>query len=285
MDEKRKGTLCVFLSAVLYSIGGLCMKWIPWSGMSINGGRTAIALVVIGIYLVIVKHPLKMNRWVLLGSLSVFSTNLLFSIANKMTTAANAIVLQFTVPIFVMLFSAFFFKKKPTKLDLLACIVILGGIIFFFADSLTMGGGLGNLIALLSGITYAGIFLLNDMPNSDAISSVFWGDVISAIVGLPCLVRETDFSAGPIISLLVLGVFQVAVAYILLTIGLKTTPPVTASLVSGIEPIMNPVLVALFYGEEIGRFALVGAAIVIFGVISYNVLKERTDKTNKVINS
>ena len=285
MDEKRKGTLCVFLSAVLYSIGGLCMKWIPWSGMSINGGRTAIALVVIGIYLVIVKHPLKMNRWVLLGSLSVFSTNLLFSIANKMTTAANAIVLQFTVPIFVMLFSAFFFKKKPTKLDLLACIVILGGIIFFFADSLTMGGGLGNLIALLSGITYAGIFLLNDMPNSDAISSVFWGDVISAIVGLPFLVRETDFSAGPIISLLVLGVFQVAVAYILLTIGLKTTPPVTASLVSGIEPIMNPVLVALFYGEEIGRFALVGAAIVIFGVISYNVLKERTDKTNKVINS
>ena len=285
MDEKRKGTLCVFLSAVLYSIGGLCMKWIPWSGISINGGRTAIALVVIGIYLVIVKHPLKMNRWVLLGSLSVFSTNLLFSIANKMTTAANAIVLQFTVPIFVMLFSAFFFKKKPTKLDLLACIVILGGIIFFFADSLTMGGGLGNLIALLSGITYAGIFLLNDMPNSDAISSVFWGDVISAIVGLPFLVRETDFSTGPIISLLVLGVFQVAVAYILLTIGLKTTPPVTASLVSGIEPIMNPVLVALFYGEEIGRFALVGAAIVIFGVISYNVLKERTDKTNKVINS
>lgn len=281
MSESKRGTLFVFLAAVLYSIGGLCIKWIPWSGIAINGGRTAIALVVIGIYLILTRHPLKMNRWIMVGALSVFGTNLLFSVANKMTTAANAIVLQFTVPIFVMLFSALFLKKRPTKLDLIACIVIFGGIIFFFADSLTMGGGLGNLLALLSGITYAGIFMLNDMPNADAISSVFWGDVISAVVGVPFILRETDFSAGPLISLLVLGVFQVAVAYILLTIGLKTTPSVTASLVSGIEPILNPVLVAVFYGETIGVFALVGAFIVIVGVVAYNILK---DKKERMIN-
>lgn len=282
MSERRRGTLFVFLAAVLYSIGGLCMKWIPWSGIAINGGRTAIALVVIGIYLLLTKHPLKMNRWILVGALSVFSTNLLFSVANKMTTAANAIVLQFTVPIFVMLFSALFLKKRPTKLDLVACIVIFGGIIFFFADSLTMGGGIGNLLALLSGITYAGIFMLNDMPKADAISSVFWGDVISAVVGLPFIVRESDFSAGPMISLLVLGVFQVAVAYILLTIGLQTTPSVTASLVSGIEPVLNPVLVAIFYGEEIGVFALIGAFIVIAGVVIYNILKDKRMKYKTV---
>lgn len=278
MSERRRGTLFVFLAAVLYSIGGLCMKWIPWNGVAINGGRTAIALVVIGIYLILTKHPLKMNRWIFVGALSVFSTNLLFSVANKMTTAANAIVLQFTVPIFVMLFSALFLKKRPTKLDLIACVVIFGGIIFFFADSLTMGGGLGNLLALLSGITYAGIFMLNDMPKADAISSVFWGDVISAVVGLPFILRETDFSTGSMISLLVLGVFQVAVAYILLTIGLQTTPSVTASLVSGIEPVLNPVLVAVFYGEEIGVFALIGAFIVIVGVVVYNILKEKRIK-------
>lgn len=277
MSECKRGTLFVFLAAVLYSIGGLCMKWIPWSGVAINGGRTAIALVVIGIYLILTKHPLKMNRWILVGALSVFSTNLLFSVANKMTTAANAIVLQFTVPIFVMLFSALFLKKRPTKLDLIACVVIFGGIVFFFADSLTMGGGIGNLIALLSGVTYAGIFMLNDMPSADAISSVFWGDVISAVVGLPFILREKDFSAGPMISLLVLGVFQVAVAYILLTIGLQTTPSVTASLVSGIEPILNPVLVAVFYGETIGTFAFVGAFIVIVGVVAYNIIKDNKE--------
>lgn len=279
MAEKRKGTLCVFLAAALYSIGGLCMKVIPWSGTAINGARTAIALVVIGIYLIVVKHPLRFNRWILLGAVSVFSTNLLFSIANKMTTAANAIVLQFTVPVFVMLFSLVFFGRKPTKLDLAACVIVFGGIVFFFADSLSMGGGIGNALALLSGVTYAGVFMMNDMPNSDAISSVFWGDVLSAIVGLPFLMRETDFSFVPLLSLLILGVFQVAVAYILLSIGLKTTPPVTASLVSGIEPILNPILVAVFYGEEMGVFALIGAAIVIIGVVGYNVIKGRLEKT------
>lgn len=280
MTEKQRGTLYVFLAAALYSIGGLCMKVIPWSGTAINGARTAIALVVIGIYLIIVKHPLRFNRWILLGALSVFSTNLLFAIANKMTTAANAIVLQFTVPIFVMLFSMLFFKRKPTKLDLAACIIVFGGIVFFFADSLSMGGGFGNALALLSGVTYAGVFMMNDMPNSDAISSVFWGDVLSAIVGLPFIVKETDFTIIPIVSLLILGIFQVALAYILLSIGLKTTPPVTASLVSGIEPILNPILVAVFYGEEVGAFAFVGAVIVIVGVVGYNVIKGKQEKQN-----
>lgn len=286
MTEKQKGTLYVFLAAALYSIGGLCMKVIPWSGTAINGARTAIALVVIAIYLVIVKHPLRFNRWILLGAISVFSTNLLFSIANKMTTAANAIVLQFTVPIFVMLFSMLFFKRKPTKLDLTACIIVFGGIVFFFADSLSMGGGFGNALALLSGVTYAGVFMMNDMPNSDAISSVFWGDLLSAIVGLPFLVKETDFTIVPIVSLLVLGIFQVALAYILLSSGLKTTPPVTASLVSGIEPILNPILVAVFYGEEVGVFAFIGAVIVIVGVVGYNVIKGKQEKqAEKIINN
>ena len=273
MTASQRGTLFVAISAALYSIGGLCIKVIPWNGLSINGGRTAIALVVIGAYLLWTKHPLRLNRWVALGALSVFGTNALFSLANKLTTAANAIVLQFTVPIFVMLFSALFFRKKPQKLDLAACAVVLGGILFFFLDSLEMGGGLGNFLALLSGVSYAGVFLMNDMPDSDAISSVFWGDVLSAATGLPFLAHETEFTATAVFSLVILGAFQVGVAYVLLCIGLKTTPPVTASLISGIEPVLNPILVAIFYKEAIGAYAMVGAAIVIGGVVAYNVLK------------
>lgn len=273
MTASQRGTLFVAISAALYSIGGLCIKVIPWNGMSINGGRTAIALVVIGAYLLWTKHPLRLNRWVALGALSVFGTNALFSLANKLTTAANAIVLQFTVPIFVILFSALFFRKKPQKLDLAACAVVLGGILFFFLDSLEMGGGLGNFLALLSGVSYAGVFLMNDMPDSDAISSVFWGDVLSAATGLPFLAHETEFTATAVFSLVILGAFQVGVAYVLLCIGLKTTPPVTASLISGIEPVLNPILVAIFYKEAIGAYAMVGAAIVIGGVVAYNVLK------------
>ncbi len=273
MSKRQMGTLCVFLAAVLYSIGGLCMKVIPWSGMAINGGRNAIAMVIIGLYLFTIKHSLRLNRWIMLGAFCIFGTNAMFAVANKMTTAANAIVLQFTAPIFVILFSMLFFHTRPTKLDFGACAVVFGGIVFFFVDSLSMGGGAGNALALISGITYAGVFMLDEMPDSDAISSVFWGEVLSAVTGLPFLFKETDFSAVPVISLLVLGVFQVAVAYILLTIGLKTTPSVTASLVSGIEPVLNPILVAAFYGETMGSMAFVGAAIVIVGVVGYNVLK------------
>lgn len=280
MSRENRGTLYVFLAALLYSIGGLCIKVIPWNGMSINGGRTAIALVVIGGYLWWVKHPLRWNRWVALGAVSVFCCNALFSIANKLTTAANTIVLQFTAPIFVMLITLLVFRRRPSRLDVITCAVVFGGVVFFFIDSLEVGGGLGNLLALLSGLAYAGVFLLNDLPDSDAISSVFWGDVLSALTGLPFLVKETDFSPTAITSLLVLGVFQVAVAYILLTIGLQTTPPVTASLVSGIEPVLNPILVAVFYGEQMGPMAIVGAAIVISGVVIYNVCRAKQPKSN-----
>ena len=133
------------------------------------------------------------------------------------------------------------------------------------------------LLALLSGLTYAGVFLLGDLPDSDPISSVFWGDVASVIIGLPFLLRETDFSPMPMTSLVVLGAFQVGLAYILLTAGLRTTPAVTASLVSGIEPVLNPILVAVFYHETIGPLSLAGAAIVIGGILVYNLLKIRAD--------
>ncbi len=276
--SRRTGTLCVFLASLLYSIGGLCIKVIPWNGMSINSGRTLIALVVIGGYLAVIRHKPRFNRWIFLGAVCTFGTNTLYSVANKLTTAANTIVLQFTAPIFVIVFSALFWKRRPKKLDIAACAVVFGGVLFFFLDSLEAGGAVGNVLAVLSGAAYGGVFLLNDFPDSDAISSVFWGDVMSALTGLPFLVRETDFSSAALTSLVILGVFQVAVAYILLTNGLRTTPAVTASLVSGIEPVLNPLLVAVFYGEQVGRFALVGAAIVICGVVGYNVLKGMQEK-------
>ena len=281
-NKRRTGTLCVFLAAVLYSIGGLCIKLIPWGGMAINGARTAIALVVIGAYLAVIRHPLRFNRWVAVGALSIFGTNALFSVANKLTTAANVIVLQFTAPIFVMVFTAIFFRRRPGKLDLVTCAAVLGGILFFFVDSLSAGGMVGNVLALISGISYAGVFMMNDMPEGDAISSVFWGDVFSAVVGLPFVAMETDFSATAVVSVLILGVFQVALAYILLTIGLKTTPPVTASLVSGIEPVLNPILVAVFYHEMIGPTALVGAVIVVGSVVAYNVICGRREHKERV---
>ena len=276
-QQQQCGILCVFLSAVLYSIGGLCIKFIPWNGMSINGARNLISIVVISCYLLLTRHKLRLNRFILLGALCVCGTNVLFCLANKLTTAANTIVLQFTAPIFVLVLSVLFWKKKPQKLDLATCALVLAGVLCFFLDSLEMGGMLGNALALLSGLSYAGVFLLNDLPDSDPISSVFWGDVLSVILGLPFLLQETAFAPSVITSVLILGAFQVGLAYILMCIGLQTTPAVTASLISGIEPILNPVLVAVFYGEPVGSMALVGAVIVIGSVIGYNVIRAKSN--------
>lgn len=277
LTDTRKGTIYVAISALLYSLGGICIKLIPWNGMSINGARTGVALVIFAIYLAVTRHPLRFNRWILLGSLSTFGTNALFSVANKLTTAANAIVLQFTVPIFVIWFAYMFLGQRPTKLDVVACAVVFGGIVFFFLDSLQMGGGLGNLLALISGVTYAGVFMMNQMPDADAISSVFWGAVLSFVTGLPFLLQETEFTSAALTSLMVLGVFQVGLAYVFLCEGLKTTPPITASLIAGIEPVLNPLWVVLFYGETMGRFAIIGGVIVVGGVVAYNVLKIKTE--------
>ena len=272
-EVRRRGTVCVFLAAVLFSIGGLCFKVIPWNALSINSARSILALVVIAVFLIATKHPLRCNRWILLGACCVCGTNVFYALANKITTAANTIVLQFTAPIFVIVLGILFWHKKPTKLDVFACAVVLFGVVCFFVDGLSMGGMLGNFLALISGITYAGVFMLNELPDADPICSVFWADMMSVVIGLPFLAQETDFSAKPIIGIIALGVFQVGIAYVLMCIGLKTTPSVRAALITGIEPVLNPLLVAIFYRETVGPLALVGAVIVVFGVVWYNVKK------------
>jgi len=285
MKSKRLGTFLVFMAAVFYSLGGLGFKLIEdWNAFSINSARTFIGAAVVLVFMLITKRKIKFNKSVFLGAICVTGTNVLFAVANKLTTAANTIVLQFTAPIFVILICWLFLKQKPKKLDVIACAVVFAGVLCFVVDSLEMGGMLGNILALISGITYAGVFMLNDMPNGDSLSSVFWGLIISMLIGLPFLVQETTFAPMTIGTVTVLGVVQIGLAYTFIALGTKTTPPITASLVSGIEPVLNPILVAIFYpAEKVGPMAIVGTVIVVGGVVLYNVMKEKMDK--KVITS
>ena len=276
MTEERKGVLFVFVAAVLYSLGGLCIKLIPdWSGLALNAGRNGIALVVYVIFFAATRHRPRFNRWIFLGACCVCATNVLFAVANKMTTAANSIVLEYTAPIFVILLSAIFLRRRPDRLDLAACVVVFLGVLCFFLESLGGGHLSGDLLALLSGVTYGGVFMLNEVPNGDPISSVFWSAMMSTLIGLPQMVQQPRLEGTALVSMLVLGVFQLGLAFVFLTVGLKTTPSITASLVTGIEPVLNPVLVAVFYHEYMGVFSVIGACIVIFGVVGYNVLKEK----------
>ena len=271
--NSRAGALCVFLASVFFSIGGLCMKLIPWSALAINGARNLIGSAVIGLFLLVTRRKLRLSVPVLIGALSTMSVTTTFALANKLTTAANAIVLQFTAPVFVILFMALIFRVRPKRRELLTCAAVFLGVCLFFVDGLQTGNLLGDLIAVLSGVCYAGVFLMNTAKKADALSSCFLGQLAAGILFTPFCLRETDFSAPVLATVLILGVFQVGLAYLLLSIGIRRTGAVAASLITGLEPIMNPIWVALFYGERITALAMTGAVIVVGAIVLYNIRK------------
>lgn len=272
---RQRDTFFVFMASLLFSIGGLCMKLIPWSPLAINGARNLIGAVVFGIFLAVSRHKLRLNGPVLLGSLCTIGVTSLFTVANKLTTAANSIVLQYTAPVFVILFMAVLFRQKPKKPDVLTCAAVLFGVCLFFIDGLQTGNQLGNIAALVSGVFYAGVFMMNTSSRADPLSSCFFGQLAAGLIFSPFYLRETDFSFPVVAAVLVLGAFQVGLAYIFFSLGLRRTPAVTASLISGLEPVLNPLWVALFYGERITLLALCGAVIVVGSIVIYNVYSAR----------
>ena len=271
--KQSKGIFYVLAAAVLFSIGGLCIKVVPWSPLAINGARNLLSSIMIGIYLKVTKHKIVINPAVIFGAICMTGVTTLYTIANKLTTAANTIVLQFTAPIFVIFLMWIFFKEKPKRVDVIASAVVFVGIIFFFIDGLSSGNMLGDILAVISGVAYAGVFMMNSFEKSDSLSSIFLGQALSAVIGIWFVFGETDFGITAIGGIVALGIFQVGLAYILMSKGLDEVPAVTASLTTAIEPILNPLWVAIFYHEMISPLAFVGAVIVIVGIVGYNVWK------------
>ena len=273
MENKKSGTIYVLLAAILFSIGGLCIKMVPWSALAINGARNLISVIIIGFYLKATHHKLVINPAVIFGALCMTGTTTLYTLANKMTTAANTIVLQFTAPVFVIFLTWLFFKKRPGRKDVITCLIVFVGILCFFIDGLSTGNTLGDILAVISGVSYAGVFMMNSFEKSDSLSSIFFGQALSALIGIWFVFGETDFGLMSMSGIILLGVFQLALAYIFMAKGLENTPAVTASLTAAIEPILNPILVAVFWHELITPLSLVGAVIVIISIVVYNVSK------------
>ena len=269
--KDRRAVLFVFLASVCFSTGGLFIKLIPWSALAINGARNLIGAAVIGVYLLVARRRIVFSRRVFVGALSMIGVTTLFALANKLTTAANTIVLQFTAPVFVILFMAVLYGQRPGRVDLIICALVLLGVVLFFVDGIRAGNLLGNILAVISGVCYAGVFMMNTGEKADAISSCFLGQLAAGLVMTPLCLGETDFSLTTLASVAALGVVQVGGAYILFSIGIRRTPPVTASLITGLEPIMNPLWVAAFYGERVTPLAVAGAAVVVCSIMAYNI--------------
>ena len=275
--SQRRSIGLMAACAGLWSIAGIFIKVIPWNPFVIAGFRSLLAAVVVFVFMRVTGRRIMLNKSSLLSGVFIAATFFAFVSANKMTTAANAIVLQFTSPVFILIISALVFHQHFHRVDLLAVVVTLFGISLFFFDKLGAGKIAGNCIAILAGLFMAGMYVVTGRTDDDSrMSGILFGHLFTAVIGVPMIfVFSTPVSSTALMSILALGVVQLGVPYILYGLAVKNCPPLACSLVGAIEPLLNPVWVFLFDGERPGLFALIGGMIVIAAVTGWCLWRDR----------
>lgn len=275
--SERKGILQMALCSIMWSISGVLIKLVPWNGLVIASVRGFICTLVFAVYMIISHRKFVVNRYTLRLALLNGTMCACFVIANKLTTAANAIVLQYTAPVFLLLFESMFRKKRFRKGDYLAVGLTMTGIALFFFDRLNGGALVGNLISILSGALFAGIMFFVKSVDEDArLSGLAQGHFLTALIGLPFLfVYGAPISSTAVIAIVVLGVFQLGIPYVLYGLAATNCSPLMLTLLAALEPILNPVWVFLFVGEAPGRTALFGGVLVIVSVTLWCVWDAR----------
>lgn len=279
MDKNRKKAIqYMIMASVLWSIGGLFIKLVDWHPMAIAGGRSGIAAVVMLCYLR--KPNVRIKKLTLFGASTYAALLILFVTANKLTTSANAILLQFTAPIWVALFSRWFLKERVQKSDWAAVIAVMLGMVLFFIGDLRTGHMLGNLIAVLSGIAMASMIILLKLQNEGSpVEITLLGNIFTFVIGLPFFFSSIP-SWSSLFALLILGIFQLGISYILYTIAIPHVSAIEAILIPVIEPLLNPIWVFWFTRELPGHHAFWGGMIVILAITIRGIYQARKDSSS-----
>jgi drug/metabolite transporter (DMT)-like permease len=277
-DSKRAaGLAAVALCAVLWSTGGLFIKLVPWDPFAIAGARSLIAGIVILIFL---RRPrFTWSAAQILCALSYSATMITFVISNKLTTAANAILLQYTAPVYAALLGALLLGERTHWFDWVTIGLVAAGMVLFFMEKLETGGAGGNIISAVSGIFFA-IFMVSMRKQKEGspLESILLSHVLTFLIALPFLVPELAKTAGSssawtaVGGVAFLGVFQVGISSILLAYGVRHVTALQSLLTSIIEPILNPVWVFLLLGERPSPMALIGGAVILVSVTARSIL-------------
>jgi DME family drug/metabolite transporter len=275
----------VLLAVLLWSTGGLFIKMTTLDAFAVNCGRSLFAAITVAIFTY--KKGLKLDRFTLLSSFLYAGTLTCFVYANKSTTAANAIFLQYTAPIYILILSPFVLKEKFRFKDLITVVICLGGMSLFFLETTGAVNKLapnvfaGNIAALASGVFFGLYFVIlrhpRSLENKNPAISVFYGNLLIVLFMIPLLIQNPPQPSGKdIAAILFLGVFQIGIAYILFTKGIaEGVRSLDASIVGFVEPSLNPVWVFLFLGEQPSAWAIGGGIIIISAVIFHTLVQNR----------
>ena len=278
MDEaKRKRALLLLIAtAILWSTGGLLIKSVDWNPLAIAGMRSAIAGVMMLLYIGRPRFLWSMAQ--IGGAITYAGTVVLFVTATKLTTSANAILLQYTGPIWVAIFGRPFLGERTTRLDWLMIGAVIAGMALFFLDKLSSGGLLGNLVAICSGIAFGWFILfMRKQKDESTLETPLLGNALAALIGIPFMFgRSPDLTGWA--ALTALGLLQLGLSYILFAAAVKHASALDSILVPTIEPLLNPIWVFLLLGERPGPWALVGGAILLVAVTARSLLMARVTR-------
>ena len=278
-SEHSRGLLFVFAGALLWSSGGIAIKSVEAAPLVIAGLRSAIAAVALFAWF---RPRVGKLTWSFLAGVGSYAACLTsFVVATRLTTAANAIFIQYSGVFWVILLSPFVLKEPLKRRDVLATICAFAGMALFFLGEFDTRGLVGNLVAVASSIFFAILILSLRRERSNGPESVIaWGNVLAAVAILPFQTGEIQIDGRSWLILVWLGVIQIAVAYAFFVAGLKRVSATEASLVGMIEPIANPIWVFLFLGERPRPLALVGAVIVLCA-IAWRTLRSKCAMRNE----
>lgn len=282
MKKETIASLEMLLCAALWSIAGIFIKLIPWNGFAVAGIRSLIAALTIAVYMTITGKRYIFSKNTLVGGFFAGSVYTCFTVANKLTTAANAIVLQFTSPVFIVVFSAIFLKQRISKKDFAVVAATLIGIALFFFDQLKPGYILGNIVAIAAGMFMAGMFItVGTIEGDERFSAILNGQLFTFLVGLPFIITtKPEFTTTAVVCIFILGVFQLGISYILYVKATRYCPPLACCLLGALEPLLNPVWVLIFDGERPGVFALIGGVIVVISITVWTIFGKEPDNEN-----
>ena len=274
MSQRSRAILYLVLASLLWSTGGVLIKYIPWNPIAIAGMRSGIATVVMMLYL---RQPIRLKKFKIVGGLFYSAMMFLFVASTKMTTAANAILLQYTAPIWVAILSGALLKERIRKAEWLTIAVVMGGMTLFFIGDLQGGAMLGNGLAVLSGIAFSGaVVSLKFAKDSSPAEIPLLGNLITFLICIPFLFG-LEWSLGTVLAILALGMFQIGLAYILFSEGSRYVTAVEAILIAVIEPLLNPVWVFFFNREMPSGSALIGGGIVVTAIVWNNIRKSKIE--------
>ena len=272
MSVERRGVLAIAGAALLWSTGGVGIKAVAAAPLKVACYRSAVAALV----LLALFRPRPARRPAFLATVVCYAGCLTsFVVATKWTTAANAIFLQYSGVVWVFLLAPFVVGERYRAGDAVAIAVALGGMALFFVGRFDARGRAGDVVALASGLFFAGVvLLLRRDPGTAAEAAVTYGNVAVAAVLAPFVLGTPGIDVRSGAILVLLGTCQLAGAYVLFLRGLRHVRATHASLIGMLEPVANPIWVFVLLGETPSRFALLGAAVVLAAIAWRTVVTE-----------